>query len=175
MATKTLPEAELALKRAIESRNLYDLALASQAWLETRFPEKTDWAPWKAQPGDYFRWKHHINQAGESDGKIGQVREIARNLDRFRAVAPTDDSFYNYWYDMDTIQPWIPKAGEWVKFRGGHALAGYSYVVTLSVGGDTPASGTLVRLRGIEQPKLLHQLMPCLDAETRDIGPGGEE
>lgn len=166
--TSKLLEAELALKQALDDLDTKAIGIALANWRLERFPPAKEWVP---APGDFVRWNH----PRDGEGKICQIREISK--ERFRIFSTPDTNVsYDYWYPIDLIRYWVPQAEEWVRFRGGDALAGYSYVVTLSYMsfvGDAPASGILVRLRGIDYPIPIDKLIPCLDAKTRCIGPGG--
>lgn len=120
-------------------------------------PEDDDWIP---KDDDYVRFQSgHVNA-----GKIERVQTVIgpprASSARVRLVGVID------LVDPALLEPWRPMLHEWVTFRGGHALAGYSYPVT-------GYHGFLLQLQGLVRvaPTELKLVMPAGDGRIV-VGPG---
>lgn len=156
-----------AILSAYDARDEQEFRAACQRWHLIRFPEDAEDADWIPKDDDYVRFRDgHVNA-----GKIERVSSIMgppRSSAIWARLVGVIDLV-----DPAVLEPWLPWANEWVTFRGGHALAGYSYPVigsdvTIAGGGYT---GIMLKLQSVVYPVKLSEVMPAGN-DRIIVGPG---
>ena len=159
-----------AILNAYDARDEQEFRAACQRWQQIRFPEPVEDPEWAPKEDDFVRFRFGHPNAGKIE-RISSIILGSMSTAWIRLIGVID------LVDPAVLEPWRPWAGDWVTFRGGHALAGYSYPVNWIqeayrvpiVGGDY--TGLMLKLEGLEYPVQLSTVMPTRDGRIT-IGPG---
>lgn len=165
---RRIARAELeAILKAYDARDEQEFRAACHRWHQIRFPEpEPNWIP---KDDDFVRFK----SGHPREGKIERVSIITLGSMSTAWVRLVDVIDL---VDPALLEPWRPWTGDWVTFRGGHALAGYSYpvnwvqITTRLQEGGSEYTSPLLKLEGLTYPIELSKVMPATGRIV--VGPG---